>query len=107
MSVPGCPRHNGARATLAQHELPSNSPHEDGGMNCRREFLPPTSASSLNQSCARRWVADIATLRLLAKKSCTQLDGKYLDEDQADQVAKNIAFVACAMQAASDSTFEA
>ena len=52
-------------------------------------------------------MADIATLRLLAKKSCTQLDGKYLDEDQADQVAKNIAFVACAMQAASDSTFEA
>ena len=53
------------------------------------------------------WAADIAVLRLLAKKSCTQLDGKFLDEEQADQVAKNLAFVACAMQAASESAFDA
>ena len=45
----------------------------------------------------------MTNLRLLVKKSCTQLEGKYLDEDQANQIAKNIAFIACAMQAAPES----
>ena len=45
----------------------------------------------------------MSNLRLLVKKSCTQLEGKYLDEEQANQVAKNIAFIACAMQAAPES----